>query len=55
MTFLFSQVNENYDAVKVSSYDDNILRWLQYYPLKQIMLIENKDLDHDPVPGKIPY
>ena len=31
-----------------SSYDDNMKRWLQFYPLKSFLLIENDDLNEKP-------
>ena len=31
-----------------SSYDDNMKRWLQFYPLESFLLIENNDLSEKP-------
>ena len=31
-----------------SSYDDNMKRWLQFYPLESFFLIENNDLSEKP-------
>ena len=46
------QVDKTFDPVRVSSYDDNIKRWLQYYPLNHFLIIENKDLKLKPLSGK---
>ena len=46
------QVIKTFEPVQVSSYDDNINRWTQYYPLDRFLFIENKDLDHKPLSGK---
>ena len=34
--------------MQASSYDDNMKRWLQFYPLESFFLIENKDLSENP-------
>lgn len=45
--FLF-QINKTYPPVATSNYDDNMKRWLQFYPLKSFLLIENNDLSEKP-------
>ena len=44
----FFQINKTYSPVATSSYDDNMKRWLQFYPLKSFLLIENSDLSEKP-------
>ena len=46
--FFLLQINMTYPPVTASSYDDNMKRWLQFYPLKSFLLIENKDLSEKP-------
>ena len=46
------KVNEDYEPVQVSSYDDNMRRWLKYYPLHRFHFVENKDLEENPLAGK---
>ena len=46
------QVDSNADLVQISSYDDNLKRWLEYYPLDKFLILENKDLASNPVRSK---
>ena len=50
--FSWLKVNEDYEPVQVSSYDDNMKRWLKYYPLHKFHIVENKELDQNPLQGK---
>ena len=42
------QIDKTYPPVTASSYDDNMKRWLQFYPLESFLLIENDDLSENP-------
>ena len=42
------QINKTYPPVTASSYDDNMKRWLRFYPLESFLLIENNDLSEKP-------
>ena len=48
----FFQINESYVPLRVSSYDINMARWLQYYPLKQFHIIEDRELINNQVKGR---
>lgn len=45
MIFFFFSTGES----QVSSYDDYMKRWLQYYPLEKFLLLENKRLKKMPL------
>ena len=44
----FFQINNTYEPVKASTYDNNMKEWLQFYPLESCFMIENKDLSENP-------
>ena len=50
--FLFFQVDPNADPIQISSYDDNIKRWLKYFNFDQFCIIENSDLASNPIASK---
>ena len=42
-------MNESYEPVKVSCYDDNMNRWLKFYTLDQFLLLQNEEMSKEPV------
>ena len=45
-------MDPNADPIQISSYDDNIKRWLKYFNLDQFCIIENSDLASNPIASK---
>ena len=50
--FLLFQVDPNADPIQISSYDDNMKRWLKYFNLDQFCIIEQSDLISNPIASK---
>ena len=44
------EVDENFEAVRISSYAIHLRNWLKYFPKSQIFIAESEDVVNDPVP-----
>ncbi len=43
-------INERYPPVQVSRYAENLRRWLKYFPMENILIVNSDDFTRNPVP-----